>query len=325
MKERRHGSTLLHALLLLLVVTLPNVAAGSSRNAINKQVTSRAQRIPTNLASLSVRGGSSYYAAPTDPYFSNAPPNNVPPPSQYATNDNNSNDQYFEPPSTSATEDADPFHETVQDRLDQWRTAQLENADKYKQSPRDEKGRMKLLTSVGKGSRAAIFFFLMWRDVHLYETAATITSATRRMLLTVPLVFLFIANMAGAVVSLTSPSHATKKRLKAILNLDKVVEVLLVLYAVIRLTVWPSPYTPREVYIGNCLYSALFLLQCQAFTRLSWDENAAQPMSTYSAAAAAAASSSAQSPSPPPTAPARPQSLRNDDWYDPRPNQQTGF
>lgn len=233
-----------------------------------------------------LRGGSSSSTAPTGSYYkdSTLPSHNDVPPSQYAnTNENRYDEQYYDPPQTSSEDAEDPFHETVQERLDQWRTAQLENASKYQESPRDDKGRMKLLTSVGKGSRAAIFFFLMWRNVHLYETAVAVSASTavRRLILTVPLIVLFIANMAGAVVSLTTPTHASKKRLKAILNLDKLVEVLLFVYSVVRLTVWPNPYTLREVYIGNCLHSAFFLLQCQAFTRLSWDETSAPPMSTY--------------------------------------------
>jgi hypothetical protein len=32
---------------------------------------------------------------------------------------------------------------------------------------------------------------------------------------------------------------------------------------------------PREVFVSNTLHSVFFILQCQAFTRLTWDENAA--------------------------------------------------
>jgi hypothetical protein len=175
----------------------------------------------------------------------------------------------------------DPFHETVQQRVDNWKTTQREQAESMMQSPRDAQGRVKMLTSVSKGSRAIIFFFLMWRDVHLYEVADQVTKGLGRLLLVTPLCLLFVANMAGAVASLTSPSHSAKRRLKAILNCDKLVEALLILFSFMRLTVFPSKHVPREIYIANVLHSFVFILQCQAFTRLSWDENAAQPMHSY--------------------------------------------
>lgn len=178
-------------------------------------------------------------------------------------------------------EASDPFHETVQSRVDTWKTRQREYAESVLESPRDEQGRMKLLTSVSKGSRAIIFVFLMWRDVHLYEVADQTTKGIKRLLFVTPLILLFIANMAGAVASLSSPSHSAKRRLKAILNMDKLVEAILIIYSFIRLTVFPSKHTPREVFISSIFHSFLFILQCQGFTRLSWDEHAAQPMNSY--------------------------------------------
>ena len=137
-------------------------------------------------------------------------------------------------------------------------------------NPRDEQGRMKLLASVSKGSRALIFFVLMWRDIHLFEIADQALKGTARLFTVVPLAFLFIANMAGVVASITSPSHSTKKRLKAILNLDKLVEVLLMIWYTIRLTIAPTVNVPRELYISSFLHSVFFLIQCQAYTRVTW-------------------------------------------------------
>jgi hypothetical protein len=135
---------------------------------------------------------------------------------------------------------------------------------------RDAEGRVKLITQVSKGSRSLIFFLLLWRDVHLYEVADTTLTGLARLLVVTPLCALFLANLAGVVASITSPSHSAKKRLKAILNLDKLVEALLICYNFIRLTVWPAKYIPREVYIANTLHSVFFLLQSQAFTRVTW-------------------------------------------------------
>jgi hypothetical protein len=178
--------------------------------------------------------------------------------------------------------DDDPFHETVQERVDHWKTYQQEHAAEYQESPRDDKGRIKLLTSVSRASRSIFFLILMMRNVHLYEVADRTMTGLGRFLAVTPLALLFVANMAGAVASLTSPSHSAKKRLKAILNLDKLLEALLILHSFARLTVLPPPMdTPRESYIANLFHSAFFILQCQTFTRLSWDEKAAQPLGSY--------------------------------------------
>lgn len=165
-----------------------------------------------------------------------------------------------------------PMHETVQERVDNWRKMQAEQASQAQISARDEQGRVKLLTSVSKGSRALIFFILMWRCTALYEIADKTRNGMARLILVVPLAFLFIGNMAGAVASLTSPSHSAKKRLKAILNLDKLVEAALIVYSFLRLTILPSVTTPREIYIASIMHSVFFILQCQAFTKLSWSE-----------------------------------------------------
>jgi hypothetical protein len=171
------------------------------------------------------------------------------------------------------------------------------------ESAHDEKGRVKLLTSVSKGSRALIFFCLMWRDIHLFEVAdqkfrigAAGGGGILRLFTVVPLVFLFVANMAGFVLSLmtSSPSHAAKKRLKAILNLDKMLEAAILLYCLLRLTIMPNRYTPRELYVASTFHSVFFIAQCQTFTRLSWDEHSARPASSYAAAATTAATSQQQ-------------------------------
>jgi len=268
--------------------------------------------IPTTF-----RGGSSNdnYYDPTsnvpEQNDKNKPPEALEPPYY----DPGSGEPYssYEPPPPEATTD-DPFHETVQDRVDQWRNQLQENAAKLQESPRDDKGRMKLLTSVGKGSRAMIFFLLMWRDVSLYEWASEMKVAS--VLVTTPIMALFVCNLVGAAVSLwNSPSHATKKRLKAILNLDKLVEVLLIFWYLLRLTIIPAKYVTREVYIGRLLHAFFFLVQAQAFTRLSWDDNAGQPMSAYNTRQQ---QQKQQQSYPPPSAPRMPQQQVDptEDWHE---------
>jgi hypothetical protein len=164
------------------------------------------------------------------------------------------------------------FQETFQDRIDTWRNYQLQHAAEQRDSvsPRDEKGRMKLFVSISKASRSLTFFILMWRNVHLYEVVDQQCKGTMRFLGVLPLTLLFIANMAGVVASITSPGHASKKRLKAILNLDKLMELFLIILHVGKLLFTTSHLVPREIYISNIIHSVFFILQCQTVTRFVW-------------------------------------------------------
>lgn len=219
---------------------------------------------------LLVRGGQS----PADPYSNNYAGYNHPPPTQ---NTNNPEDGFanYNPP-TDLPDTEHLFQETVQDRVDKWRQEQMAQSQKMTPlqeiNPRDSQGRMKLLASVSRGSRALIFFIVMWRDIHLFELADQSFKGIRRTFTVIPLILLFIGNLAGVVASFTSPSHSSKKRMKAILNLDKLVEVLLLFWYFIRLTIFPTKHVPREIFVAKTLHSVLFLVQLQAFTRVNWDE-----------------------------------------------------
>lgn len=215
-----------------------------------------------------LRGGS------TDPYSTQGgrPPYPPPPPQQQQQPQVPSQqDPYFDQQIPVGDENV-PFQETFQDRIDKWREYQREHASDFQSNvtPRDEQGRMKLLTSVSKGSRAIMFFILMWRDVHLYETVDQSFKGTLRFMGVLPLTFLFVANMAGVVASITSPGHGSKKRLKAILNLDKLLEVYLILWSLARLVFSPSSLVPRELFITHILHSVFFIIQCQTVTRFVW-------------------------------------------------------
>lgn len=65
--------------------------------------------------------------------------------------------------------------------------------------------------------------------------------------------------------------------LQAILNFDKLVEALLIVHSFLRLTILPSKYTPREVYVASIFHSVFFIIQSQAFTKLSWDDKGPNP------------------------------------------------
>mmetsp|Transcript_111257 Transcript_111257/g.321705 ORF Transcript_111257/g.321705 Transcript_111257/m.321705 type:complete len:325 (+) Transcript_111257:199-1173(+) len=229
----------------------------------------RAQQLLAERSLLNTRGGQSSQ----DPYGNYAHYNN---PASYTANDPEDGFDNYNAPSDISNADH-LFQESVQERVDKWRQSQMEQSQQItpqqEMSPRDSQGRMKLLASVSKGSRAILFFLLMWRDIHLYELADQAFKGTFRLFVVTPLISLFIGNMAGVVASFTAAGHGSKKRMKAILNLDKLVEGLLLVYYFFRLTVLPSKYVPRELYVARTLHSVMFMVQLQAFTRLSWDEN----------------------------------------------------
>lgn len=282
-------TTIMFALLMLVgnTAATPGSLPGVSENLpVSEQYPS-----PRNLLSrrdvigelMTMRGGQSGepYQQSEDPYQQ---------PQHYPPDANNGNSQGYEngyanynPPSPSDDlyeRESGVFQESVQDRHDKWRSAQMERYSHLTQeqefNPRDEQGRMKLLSSVSKGSRAMIFFILMWRDIYLFDvTDQSIKGSLRKMIIRGFLTTVFLGNLAGVVTSVTSQGHSAKNRLKAILNLDKVVETTLLLWNLGRVTLFPSRYVEREIFVAGILHSVFFLIQCQAFTRVTWDENVA--------------------------------------------------
>jgi len=225
---------------------------------------------------MAIRGGQS-----ADPYQQH---------SYYANTDSSENSASYEngfanydpPPSTGYDDDreASMMQQSVQDRHDQWRSAQMERyanlTPEQELNPRDEQGRMKLMSSVSKGSRAFMFFILMWRDVYLFEvTDQSVKGSMRKMIIRGFLTVVFLGNLAGVITSVTAQGHSSKNRLKSILNLDKVVETSLLVWNLFRVSLFPSKYVPREVFVAGVLHSIFFLIQCQAFTRMGWDERVA--------------------------------------------------
>jgi len=193
----------------------------------------------------------------------------------------------YNPPPTGYDEqvEASMMQESVQDRHNKWRQEQMEKygnlTPEQELNPRDDQGRMKLMSSVSKGSRTLIFFILMWRDIYLFEVAdLSIKGGFRKMITRMFLTMVFLGNLAGVVTSVTQQGHATKNRLKAILNLDKVVESTLLVWNLARVTLFSSKYVPREIFVAGCMHSIFFLIQCQAFTRVGWDEKEAPSYQT---------------------------------------------
>ncbi|KAL3945789.1 MAG: hypothetical protein SGBAC_000178 [Bacillariaceae sp.] len=97
-----------------------------------------------------------------------------------------------------------------------------------KSSLRDSKGRLKLMVAVGKGGRTILFGCLMWRNVMLMEMVDRTIKGRLKNVLYGFLVVLFLGNLAGVSAAVMGTSgHQATKRFKAILNLDKLVEIVL--------------------------------------------------------------------------------------------------
>ena len=141
-------------------------------------------------------------------------------------------------------------HESGEERLAAWREQQKFKYEHQSAidaaNPRDKDGKMKLLASISRCSIAMFFFILMWRAVHHYELADQMFNGATRLFMVLPPVVLFLGNMAGCVGSIMSNGALGKKRMKAILNLNKLVEVSLMAYNVMRLVLVPSKFVMRE-------------------------------------------------------------------------------
>jgi hypothetical protein len=224
---------------------------------------------------FTLRGGEQYPQSNSDPYEQ---------PAMYNPNQNNYEDgfaNYNPPPPTADFATEDVFHESVQDRVDKWRNEQLQKyghlTPQQEANPRDETGRTKLVQHVSKGARATIFILLMWRDMTLFDIADQSIKGVGRGMVRTFVTIMFVGNLVGAVASCTSPSHSAKRRMKMILNVDKLVEIVLLLWYFLRLTILPSDLVPREIFFAGAFHSLFFLLEAHSFTRLTWDENIAPP------------------------------------------------
>jgi hypothetical protein len=192
---------------------------------------------------MAIRGGQSQDPYQQQSYYSNTDASGNSIGNENSQNYENGFANYNPPPPSEAS----LMQESVQDRHDKWRAAQMEKyahlTQEQQHNPRDEQGRMKLMSSVSKGSRAFIFFMLMWRDLYLFEvTDQSIKGSLRKMITRGLLTTVFLGNLAGVVTSVTSQGHSAKNRLKAILNLDKLVETALLVWNLGRVTLIPSKY-----------------------------------------------------------------------------------
>mmetsp|Transcript_12375 Transcript_12375/g.26210 ORF Transcript_12375/g.26210 Transcript_12375/m.26210 type:complete len:305 (+) Transcript_12375:82-996(+) len=192
------------------------------------------------------------------------------------------------PPTSSAfqdqeQQDMDSFevpgehHVAVEERLSAWRQQQQDRYEHYTPeqlgSMVDDEGRTKLLTTMSRTSVPIMFFILLTRSIHHFELADASFRGNTRLVFVLPAIILFLCNLSGvAVGALTSikGTGGTKRRLKAILNLNKLLEVLCGLYNIVRLTVAPSKYVPREAYVARIVTNFMFLAFSQVYSKVTW-------------------------------------------------------
>lgn len=234
--------------------------------------------LPNNNPSFSSSAAFAPKQSSISNYYSNTYPDN--------NNDDNNDESNIMPQSEMSQLPSD--HTSFEDSVAAWRqhqqNFQRNQTPQQQASSTDETGRLKLISTISKGSISFFFFILMWRSIHHFEMADVSFHGLTRALLVLPIIALFVGNMIGCVATFTPPNHKTKNRLKLILNADKSVEMILFIYHVIRLTIVPSRTVIREVYVGRLLTNFVFLLQCQLFTKVTWDglKTAEYGLSDYS-------------------------------------------
>lgn len=208
------------------------------------------------------------------------PPPYMPPPPGMAQQQRQFPSDEFEPPPGQQM--------AVEDRLSAWRHQQQEQYEHRTQqelnSIVDDEGRTKLLTTMSRTSVPIMFFILLTRVIHHYELADAAFKGAARIFFVLPTVALFLGNLSGLVVGAMGTikgTGGTKRRLKAILNLNKLIEIFCMVYNVMRLTVVPSRYTPREVYVARIVTNFMFLSFCQVYTKVTWGGVTAKPAEAY--------------------------------------------
>lgn len=136
------------------------------------------------------------------------------------------------------------------------------------------------MRTVGNTGVCILFMILTARATHLYELADQISGAFKRYLVTIPVVGLLCANLVGVLLSLVqsfSRNSRLKTRLKAILTINGLAEVLQVGYNSFRLVLGNDKWTPREAYVGRIFTSIWVLTIVYAFSTSRWDNQAFSP------------------------------------------------
>lgn len=136
--------------------------------------------------------------------------------------------------------------------------------------------RQALTSSIG-----ALFIFLTWRTITVYELADQFSSATLRYLSVAPTMLLFCANITGFILNCTRPLNF-KTLLKSILAMNVVREIVEVMYSTTMLLLnTQSSAIPREAYFGRLLSNAWFIFICLSFSKSRWVLQTTQPTGKY--------------------------------------------
>ena len=112
---------------------------------------------------------------------------------------------------------------------------------------------------------------LMWRSLHHYEVANSFKGLKRTALVT-PTVLLFLGDLFACVTAFTTglDSHIAKRRAKAVLNLGKILEAILFVYNVTKMSIFPSRYIPQEIYIAGAIHNFVIINILHQYTKLSF-------------------------------------------------------
>jgi hypothetical protein len=164
----------------------------------------------------------------------------------------NSPTMYYESPPSSA----------FQNRIDQWRSVQqVEQSERNAELATVAPGRQELAPTAGW---YITFILIIVRSGYLLVLARdeeqNLGDHDFSFLFCLPL--LIIANLFGVViVALLGPSLTPTRMFKGVLNLEKDVNLLWIVYSIFRLTVFPTRLRTRETHIWNVVAAAFFLWQ----------------------------------------------------------------
>ena len=243
----------------LLLLSLPCLALSSSPSFLPRPFLSTGALVTLNL----IRGGS-------DEGFSGAAEGSY---DQYQTPYDNSydNNNQYDPNSYDPNQS-----QSSNNQYDSY------SNQPYSPPPSSLDSSTSLLSMVSSKSISLIFFLLMWRAVHHYELADSLSSS--RLLLVVPTILLFLANLYAFITSFLPPApdaapNSSKKLLKPILNANKLTEALLLLGNLWKLLFAKpkrqyggrgrAPPAGKEAYVGGILVNALYIALCHLMTKVS--------------------------------------------------------
>jgi hypothetical protein len=132
----------------------------------------------------------------------------------------------------------------------------------------------RLMRTMGNTGVCILFMILTARCTQTYELADQIRSPVVRYAVIAPVLVLLIGDLLGVLFSIVqhfSRNSRLKTRLKLLLNLNGLMEMVLLLHNVVQLLGPSSQWVPREAYLGRIFTSVWILTLVYAFTTARWD------------------------------------------------------